>query len=109
MKSNTTVLFSHVFRSTLFATLCLVLGSVPVTAQPSGGPYGPMQLTYKLPDVQGKIYYVAPNAQADASGETLEEPATLATAFERVKTGDAVILRGSVVPDNALIIADVIS
>ena len=28
-----------------------------VMAQPSGGPYGPLQKKYQLPDVSGTIYY----------------------------------------------------
>jgi hypothetical protein len=63
-------------------------------AQPSGGPYGPIRQEYKLPKGAGKIYYVAPDGQAAASGETLAKPTTLESAIERVKTGDAIILRG---------------
>lgn len=67
---------------------------ITVMAQPSGGPYGPIRQMYKLPAGAGKIYYVAPDGQAEASGETLAKPTSLEAAIERVKTGDAVILRG---------------
>jgi parallel beta-helix repeat protein len=66
------------------------------TAQPSGGPYGPIRQTYKLPTGAGKIYYVAPDGQAEASGVTIAKPTTLEAAIERVKTGDAIILLGGI-------------
>ena len=63
-------------------------------AQPSGGPYGPMQQTYVVPANAAHVYYVAPDGQADAPGTTLAQPTTLETAIARVTTGDAIILRG---------------
>jgi hypothetical protein len=63
-------------------------------AQPSGGPYGPIRQTYPLPKEAGKVLYVAPDGQADQSGETLSRPTTLEAAIERVRTGDAIIMRG---------------
>lgn len=71
-------------------------GFLTATAQPSGGPYGPIQQKYDLPDVAGKIYYVAPDAKTEASGETLDKPTTLEKAITRVKTGDAIVLRGGI-------------
>lgn len=65
-----------------------------IIAQPSGGPYGPIQLHYELPKVEGKIYYVSPDGKADANGNSLENPTTIESAFKNVKTGDAIILRG---------------
>jgi hypothetical protein len=82
------------------ATLCglvlllLVLGALPVRAQPSGGPYGPIPQTYALPDKAVHIYYVAPDGRAEAPGTTLAEPTSLEAAIERVVTGDAIVLRG---------------
>ncbi|MCJ7730360.1 MAG: hypothetical protein MUO27_10860, partial [Sedimentisphaerales bacterium] len=76
------------------ALLCIIFGSSPVTAQPSGGPYGPIRQTYDLPRGAGKIYYVAPDGQAEESGETLAQPTTLEAAIERVVTGDAIVMRG---------------
>jgi parallel beta-helix repeat protein len=73
---------------------CFIFGSLPLTAQPSGGPYGPIHQSYNLPGVAGKIYYVAPNGQAEESGETLQQPTTLEAAIERIKTGDAIVMRG---------------
>ncbi len=74
--------------------LSLLLCSLYATAEPSGGPYGPVRQNYDIPKGAGKIYYVAPDGKADASGESLSAPTTLEASFERVKTGDAIILRG---------------
>jgi len=63
-------------------------------AQPSGGPYGPIRQTYKLPVGAGKIYHVATDGQAEQTGESLSKPTTLEAAIERVRTGDAIIMRG---------------
>jgi parallel beta-helix repeat protein len=77
-----------------FVLLLAIFCIIPVTAQPSGGPYGPIQQTYNLPMVTGKIYYVSPNGRADQSGEELSNSTTIEAAIERVKTGDAIVLRG---------------
>jgi hypothetical protein len=77
-----------------FVLFCLVFGSLPIKAQPSGGPYGPIRQTYDLPKGAGKIYYVAPDGKADALGETLSNPTTIEAAIERVKTNDAIVMRG---------------
>ncbi len=77
-----------------FVLFCIIFGSLSVTAQPSGGPYGPIRQTYDLPKVAGKIFYVASDGQAEESGETLARPTTLEAAIERVKTSDAIVMRG---------------
>jgi len=64
-----------------------------IHAQPSGGPYGPIQQRYALPSAK-HLFYVAPDGKADAPGATLEQPTTLESAIARVATGDAIILRG---------------
>jgi len=71
----------------------LLLAPPVAIAHPSGGPYGPVQKTYELP-VAAHIYYVAPDGQAEADGLTVAAPTTLASAIDRVVTGDAIILRG---------------
>jgi hypothetical protein len=76
---------------TLIGFLLLV---PPVSAQPSGGPYGPVRKSYDLPKVSGKIYFVTPDGEAGRSGESLDRPTTLESAIERVRTGDAIVLRG---------------
>jgi hypothetical protein len=72
------------------------LASSAVIAQPSGGPYGPVARKYELPETIGKIYYVAANGKNEASGEELAQPTSLESAIGRVKTGDAIVLRGGV-------------
>ncbi len=64
------------------------------TAQPSGGPYGPIPQTYALPLGAGTIYFVAPDGDSTASGEMLAKPTTLESATARVRTGDAIVMRG---------------
>ena len=71
-----------------------IFSSLSVIAQPSGGPYGPIWQNYDLPKVEGQIYYVATDGKAEESGTSLDKPTTLPSAIERVKTGDAIILRG---------------
>jgi parallel beta-helix repeat protein len=73
----------------------LVLGACSLsTAQPSGGPYGPVGMTYKLPEGAKKIYYVAVDGNPKQSGETLAQPTTIETAIEHARTGDVIIMRG---------------
>lgn len=73
--------------------LALLLASALVSAQPSGGPYGPQRQVYQIPSAP-HVYYVAPDGQPDVPGATLEKPTTLESALSRVVTGDAIILRG---------------
>ena len=77
-----------------FVLAFLLLSSAPGRAQPSRGPYGPMQQTYELPREAGHIYYVAPDGKADAPGTAMAQPTSLDAAIARVVTGDAIILRG---------------
>ncbi len=77
--------------------LVLVLSSaMGVVAQPSGGPYGPLRQSYSLPQIKGRIYYVAPDGKGEASGESLSCPTTIEAAIVRARTGDAIILRRGV-------------
>lgn len=77
-----------------FAILGLSIASIPAASQPSGGPYGPVRQKYDLPKVAGKIYYVAVEGKADQSGESLSQPTTLESAIEKVRSGDAIVMRG---------------
>ena len=79
-----------------YILILLVFCSITITAQPSGGPYGPIQQIYNLPIVPGKIYYVSPNGKEEQSGEEISEPTTLETAIAKVKTGDAIVMRGGI-------------
>ncbi|MBN1819518.1 MAG: right-handed parallel beta-helix repeat-containing protein [Prolixibacteraceae bacterium] len=80
----------------LILVLLLVFGSNFLLAQPSGGPHGPIHKTYELPDVSGKIYYVAPDGNPDVSGEEISNPTTLKAVVKKCMTGDAIILRNGV-------------
>lgn len=84
----------HLFRFT-FAALSTLLTAISLQAQPSGGPYGPIQQRYELPKAK-QLYYVAPDGADDASGDSLEEPTSIESAIARVVTGDAIVLRGGV-------------
>lgn len=44
-------------------------------AQPSGGPYGPIDQRYEVPKA-AHVYYVAPDGKTDSPGTALEQPAT---------------------------------
>jgi hypothetical protein len=79
-----------------FAFSIFIFSSPSAMAQPSGGPYGPIWQKYELPKTAGRIFYAAPDGKADEQGKTLEKPTTLPAAIEKVKTGDAIILRGGI-------------
>src|SRR5512135_2916323 len=76
--------------SVMFFQLLLAPG---VHAQFSGGPYGPMERSYAVPEAR-HVYYVAPDGRADAAGTALEAPTTLESAIARALTDDAIVLRG---------------
>jgi parallel beta-helix repeat protein len=78
-----------------YAVLSLVAVAYTARAEPSGGPYGPVQLSYEAPKA-AHIYYVAPTGDAAAAGSKLDQPTTLESAIDRVETGDAIILRGGI-------------
>lgn len=84
-------------RHSLRALFCLALplAMSPAQAQPSGGPYGPIQQTYEIPKAN-HVYYVAPDGNADAPGTSLEQPTTIEGAMAKVVTGDAIVMRGGV-------------
>ncbi len=78
-----------------FLLSALLFAIPPASAQPSGGPYGPIDQRYEIPK-GAHVYYVDPNGKAESPGTTIEQPTTLEAAIERVVTGDAVIMRGGV-------------
>jgi len=90
------------FRCCLFLS-CLLFAAAPGYAQPSGGPYGPIDQRYEIPKA-AHVYYVAPDGKADSPGATLEQPTTLEAAIERVVTGDAIVMRGGVYRTGGLIL-----
>jgi hypothetical protein len=80
-----------------------LFSSVAGYAQPSGGPYGPIDQRYEIPKAL-HVYFVAPDAKADSLGTTLERPTTLEAAIERVVTGEAIVMRGGVYRTGGLIL-----
>jgi hypothetical protein len=68
----------------------------PMTAQPVEITYGPINKVYELPDIKGKIYYVAPDGKADADGMEMNQPTSIETAILKVVTGDVIIMRGGI-------------
>ena len=73
--------------------LCFIL-IVPAVSQPSGGPYGPVRQSWPLPETKGKIFFVSPDGNKESTGEILSVPTTIEAAFERVRTGDVIVMRG---------------
>jgi parallel beta-helix repeat protein len=86
-----------------FSFCALLLAAAPGFAQPSGGPYGPIDQRYEVPKA-AHVYYVAPDGKADSSGATLDQPTTLEAAIDHVVTGDAIILRGGVYRTGGLLL-----
>ncbi len=81
---------------TLVVALLVVLASAgnKLSGYPSDGPHGPVQQRYEVPDDAKTVYYVAPDGKAGARGKRIDRPTTLESAIKRVRTGDAIILRG---------------
>ncbi|GAB5558812.1 MAG: hypothetical protein SynsKO_04590 [Synoicihabitans sp.] len=75
--------------------LGLLAWVIPVAAQPSGGPYGPIAQRYEIPET-GHVFFVAPDGEQAASGSEVTHPTTLAHAISRAVTGDTIVLRGGV-------------
>jgi hypothetical protein len=86
-----------------FTLLCLALAPL-LSAQPSGGPYGPQPQRYTVPADARHVYYVAPDGRPEAAG-TLDAPTTLEAAIPRVVTGDAIILRGGTYRTGGLVLS----
>jgi parallel beta-helix repeat protein len=78
----------------LLAVLTICFPGILLQAQPSGGPYGPIHKSYELPKVQGKIYYVSPDGDANSPGTDISKPTAIDVAVKKGVTGDAIILRG---------------
>ena len=90
MKSISFKLFNTLF---LLIAVCNLL-TINLLSQPSGGPYGPLNISYEIPDNAGTIYYVAPDGNSENPGTLVNNPTTIETAITKVVSGDAIILRG---------------
>lgn len=88
--------FKHILKQYRIILLILFSMTLPLMAQPSGGPYGPIGQTYELPPVKGIIYYVAPDGKAEVSGKSLENPTSIEEAIKHVNSGDAIVMRGGI-------------
>ncbi len=75
--------------------LSLLFAAAAAYAQPSGGPYGPIDQRYNIPKA-AHVYYVTPDGKTESSGKALKQPTTIEAAIERVVTGDAIVMRGGV-------------
>ncbi len=87
----------------IFSFLVLFFAAGLVRAQPSGGPYGPIDQRYEVPKA-GTVYFVAPDGKSDAAGTDVAHPTTIEAAIERVVTGDAIVLRGGTYRTGGLVL-----
>jgi hypothetical protein len=71
----------------------LLLAVSTASAQPSGGPYGPVPRHYALPE-SNTLIFVAPDGNPASDGTTIDAPTTLDRAIAAAATGDAILLRG---------------
>lgn len=96
MMMNVTHRLSGDWSTRMQSAALFLLVALPVasSAQPSGGPYGPVSRTYALPGGGGKAYYVAVDGKPEIPGESLAGPTTIESAIRRARTGDAIVLRG---------------
>jgi parallel beta-helix repeat protein len=90
-------------RFSFHLLLSLLFLKASVNAQPSGGPYGPIDQHYNVPKA-AHIYYVAPDGTSDAQGAEPGVPTTLEAAIERVVTGDAIVMRGGIYRTGGLLL-----
>ena len=72
----------------------MLLLCTTLAGQPSGGPYGPVRQSWPVPQTNGRVYYVAPDGNKDASGESIANPTAIESAIDKVVTGDVIIMRG---------------
>ena len=77
--------------SLIIAVLEIFVCSITM-AQPSGGPYGPVDQSYSIPETSAGIYYVAPDGNVNEPGTNQDEPTTIEQAFRQVVSGDYIIL-----------------
>ncbi|MCX7984481.1 MAG: right-handed parallel beta-helix repeat-containing protein [Bacteroidetes bacterium] len=94
---------NRIIRIRVYLFFLVILSNV-LNTQPSGGPYGPQHVTYEIPKVYGKLYYVAPNGNPASQGHTVDNPTTIEKAIEQVRTGDVIILRGGIYRTGNLIV-----
>ena len=95
MNTDRSLKLTAFFRLTAVAAF-LLSATISLEAQPSGGPYGPVRQSWPVPQDAGRIFYVAPEGDKNASGESITAPATIEAAIPKAVTGDVIILRGGI-------------
>jgi hypothetical protein len=95
--------FRTAFASLMALLIALFFVAGVVHAQPSGGPYGPIDQRYETPKA-GKVYFVAPDGKSEEAGAEIAHPTTIETAMERVVTGDTIVLRGGIYRTGGLVL-----
>ncbi|MCF8360664.1 MAG: right-handed parallel beta-helix repeat-containing protein [Prolixibacteraceae bacterium] len=83
-----------IFVAALAAFACNPTEETYQGPNPDKSVYGPQVRVYELPDITGKIYFVAPDGDAPSEGNNIENPTTIESAIARATTGDAIIMRG---------------
>lgn len=83
-------------KTTEILIIVFLIFTTGLNAQPSGGPYGPIQQNYTVPETAGTVFYVAPDGNPNATGNQADAPTTIKNAIRKAVTGDAIILRGGV-------------
>lgn len=89
--------------NSIFKVLCAIIIAFSINAcnntesysgpDPDKSSYGPQPINYELPDIKGKIYYVAPNGDLNSEGLDSLKPTSIESAIAKAVTGDAVIMR----------------
>jgi parallel beta-helix repeat protein len=93
MNTDRTLKLTAFFRTAAVAALFIALVT-SAAAQPSGGPYGPVKQAWPVPEKAGRVIYVAPDGDADATGQNNTAPSTIESAIAKATTGDVIIMRG---------------
>src|SRR5512133_967692 len=70
----------------------IVASCATASAQPSGGPYGPVRQSWPVPEKAGRIFYVSPDGDINAPGENISAPTTIEAAITGAVTGDVIIM-----------------
>ena len=82
--------------------LFLLLAASISYAQPSGGPYGPIDQRYEIPKADTST--TSRRTEKRCDGDELAHPTTIEAAMERVVTGDAIVLRGGIYRTGGLVL-----
>jgi len=70
MNTDRSLKLTAFFRLTAVSAFLLV-ATMPLNTQPSGGPFGPVRQSWPLPQTGGRVFYVAPDGNREAAAETV--------------------------------------